>query len=188
MVSRTKNVREHAHERSAVHDIHGTMRRSIGVQDFTFSQGENMKGQISTELIVVVAVVLVIFLPLLVMVYFKANEANEQIGAYQAELAAFRLAYLANSVGSLGTNASITTDVYIPPGVTNITAKKVGKGGEIILKVQTPAGESEIVEVVKYPFVFEEKKFSASQGWARFTITSEYVGGEAQLKIETTRK
>jgi hypothetical protein len=30
MVSRTEKVREHAHERNAVHDIHGTKRRSIG--------------------------------------------------------------------------------------------------------------------------------------------------------------
>ena len=63
-----------------------------------------MKGQLSIELIVIIGLVLVIFIPLLVMVYYKSNEANEEIALHQAELSVFRLAYLANSVGSLGTN------------------------------------------------------------------------------------
>jgi hypothetical protein len=56
-----------------------------------------MKGQVSTELLVIVALVLLIFIPLLVLVYMKANEASQQIGSYQAELAISRVASLANS-------------------------------------------------------------------------------------------
>ena len=65
-----------------------------------------MKGQVSTELLVVVALVLLIFIPLLVLVYTKANEANQQIASYQAELSVSRIASLANSVGRSRRRAS----------------------------------------------------------------------------------
>jgi len=144
------------------------------------------KGQVSTELLIIIGVVLLIFVPLLVMVYFKANEANDQIGTYQTELAVFRLAYLANSIGSLGTNSSITTDVYIPPGITSITTRRVANGGEMAFTVQTPAGESEIVEIIKYP-IENPKSFRTSQGWARFTISSSFKNGVARINIDSTR-
>lgn len=141
-----------------------------------------MKGQVSTELLVIIAVVLVIFIPILVMVYFKANDASAQISAHQAELAVFRMAYLANSVGSLGTNTSITTEVYIPQGVSRISIKNIGRGAEVVFTVDTPAGESEIVEIIKFP-VKNPDSFQVSQGWARFTITSEYVDNDAILSF-----
>jgi len=147
----------------------------------------SMKGQVSTELLVIVAVVMAIFIPLLVMVYFKTSEANAQISAYQAELAVFRLAYIANSVGALGSNASLITEVYVPDGVTEFSARTVGNGGEIVMKLQTPAGQSEVVEIVKYP-IMHSPPFSTAKGWARFTITSAYKDGEPGLSIESTRQ
>jgi len=140
------------------------------------------RGQVSTELLVIVAVVLVIFIPLLVMVYFKSNEANAQIGSYQAELAVFRLAYLANSVGALGTDTSLTADIYIPKGVKEIRTGTVGKGGEITFVITTDAGDSEISEVMKYPV--NNATFVSNQGWARFNMTSQYINGEARIRIE----
>jgi hypothetical protein len=142
-----------------------------------------MKGQVSTELLVIIAVVLVIFIPILTMVYFKANDASAQIGSHQAELAVFRMAYLSNSVGSLGTNTSITTEVYIPAGVNRIEINNIGGGAEVVFKIDTPAGESEIVEIIKYP-VENELSMDATQGWARFEITSEYIDNDATLTIE----
>ncbi len=110
-----------------------------------------MKGQVSTELLVVVALVLLIFIPLLVMVYVKANEADQQIGAYQAELTVTRLASLANSVGSLGTNTSVTTDVYIPPNTVSFMTEKAGIGSEIVLTLSTPQGNTDTTDIVQYP-------------------------------------
>ena len=142
-----------------------------------------MKGQVSTELLVIIGVVLVIFIPILVMVYFKANDASAQIASHQAELAVFRLAYLSNSVGALGTNTSITTEVYIPQGVKRINISNIGGGAEVVFTIDTPSGESEIVEIIKYP-VKKKVSMDANQGWARFTITSEYVNNDAVLSIE----
>jgi len=145
------------------------------------------KGQVSTELLVVVGLVLLIFIPLLVMVYFKANEVSEDIGAYQAELLVFRLAYLANSAGSLGTDTTIYTDMYIPKNLVSLKTTSFENGGEIVLKLTTTEGETEIVEIVKYPFTESEKTLAEgpAYGWARFKITSHYEGGKA--KIEITR-
>ena len=142
-----------------------------------------MKGQVSTELLIVVGVVLLIFIPILVLVYIKTNEANAQISSYQAELAVVRLAYLANSVGALGSNTSILAEVFIPQGVTSMETKSVHGGGEIIMRITSPDGESEIVEITKYP-IANNQSFSSASGWARFNITSSYSGGEAKLIID----
>jgi hypothetical protein len=144
-----------------------------------------MKGQISTELMVIVALVLLIFIPLLVLVYFKANEANQQIASYQAELAVFRVAYLANSVGSLGTNTSVTTDIYVPQNIKTFSTASSGGGGEISMQVDTPQGLSDIVEVVDYPV--SNPTILADQtnagGWMRIRISSEYSANKARLSI-----
>jgi hypothetical protein len=146
-----------------------------------------MKGQVSTELLVVVALVLLIFIPLLVMVYMKANEADQQIGSYQAELAISRLTSLANSVGSLGTNTSVTTDVYMPPNAVAFETRKAGGGSEIVLTLSTPQGNTETSDIVKYPM----RTYGAVPGellpggYMKIKISS-YLGpdGNAQISID----
>ena len=145
-----------------------------------------MKGQVSTELLVIVALMLLIFIPLLVLVYMKANEANAQIGSYQAELAVSRIASLSNSVGSLGTNTSVTTDIFIPPNAIALETKQAGRGAEIVLRIRTPQGESEVADMVKYPLTSygQISDSIASGGWMKIRISSEYHAGEAVVRIE----
>ncbi|MGV8084958.1 MAG: hypothetical protein ACP5N9_01765 [Candidatus Bilamarchaeum sp.] len=146
-----------------------------------------MKGQVSTELLVIVALVLLIFIPLLVMVYFKANDTNQQIASYQAELAVFRVAYLANSVGSLGTNSSMYTDIYIPKSARSFSTASTGQGGEIRMQVDTPSGPSDIVEVVRYPIANAGPIVSAPNtgGWVRLNVSSEYnSAGSARVRVQ----
>ncbi len=146
-----------------------------------------MKGQVSTELLVIVALVLLIFIPLLVLVYFKANEANQQIAAYQAELSVSRIASLANSVGSLGTNTSVTTDIYVPPNTLAMNVSSVGRAGEISLTMDSPQGPTTpVVEIIRYPLsnpgTLADK--DSAGGWMRLRISSEFVNNEASIKIE----
>ena len=145
-----------------------------------------MRGQVSTELLVIVAIVLLIFIPLLVLVYFKANEANQQIATYQAELAVSRIASLANSVGSLGTNTSVITDVYIPANTVYLATNQSGRGSEIVLRLRTPDGEKDTPDVIKYPVsnpgpIVES---TTTGGWIKLKITSEYISGVAYVRIE----
>jgi len=145
-----------------------------------------MKGQVSTELLVIVALVLLIFIPLLVLVYLKTAEANQQIASYQAELTVTRIASLANSVGSLGTNTSVVTDVYIPANTEYLATNQSGRGGEVVMKIKTPQGTQEPSDILKYPvsnpgIVVDS---TGTGGWVKIRITSEYVGNEAHVKIE----
>ena len=146
-----------------------------------------MKGQVSTELLVIVGLVLIIFIPLLVLVYLKAREAQTEMAAYQAQIVVFRLAYLANSVGSLGTETTVYTDVYIPKNTLSLTATNIGNGAEIQLKMQTEEGESDIVEIVRYPLTETSEtdllQQPGSYGWARYEISSVYEGGVGKVEI-----
>lgn len=145
-----------------------------------------MKGQVSTELLVIVALVLLIFIPLLVLVYMKANDANQQIGSYQAELAVSRLSSLADSVGSLGTDTNVTTDVYLPPDTVSLNTSKAGQGSEIVLTVSTPQGNTDIAQIVKYPMMsYKQISGSVSSGsWIKVQISSVYQNGQAEIEID----
>jgi len=145
------------------------------------------KGQISTELLIVVGLVLVIFIPLLVLVYFKAGEAQTEMAAYQAQLVVFRIAYLSNSVGSLGTETTIYTDLYIPRNTVSLMAMNTGAGAELQLKLSGDQGETDVAEVIRYHLTSDsegELTEKGSYGWARFRISSVYEGDEGKIRIE----
>ncbi len=140
-------------------------------------------------MLVVVGLVLLIFIPLLTLVYFKAAESNERLGSYQAELAVFRVAYLANAVGSLGTNTSVYTDVYLPEGTLSLSTHAAGGGGELVLAVDSSGRLTELAEVIRYPIsspggIVEEPLQEGR--WIRLKITSIHEGGRASISIEKT--
>ena len=60
------------------------------------------KGQVSTELMIIIGVILVVFIPLIVAMYFKTSEINNALETSQAQLAVGRMANIANSMGNLG--------------------------------------------------------------------------------------
>jgi len=146
-----------------------------------------MKGQVSTELMVIVAMILVVFIPLLTLVYFKANDANQEISSYEAELTVFRLAYLSNSVGSLGTDTEVYTDLYVPRNVISLTTEGIQNGGEIVMVLDTAEGNMEIVEIVQHKLSDETliSETDEDYGWSRFKITSTFdtVSGDAFVEI-----
>ena len=149
------------------------------------------KGQVSTEMIVVVGLVLLIFIPLITLVYFKSVESNNKLYSYQAQLAVSRLSNLANSVGSLGTETAVYTDVYLPRGTISLETKKSGNGGEIVLVVNGPDGKSELVGVVSNKIssdkkIIEEDEQGSQEGrWVRLKITSQKeAGGDVTVSID----
>ena len=109
------------------------------------------KGQVSIELMVIIAAVMVVFIPLLLHVYFKTNEANEQLAQIQGELLTSRMAGLINAVGNLGQNSSLISEFFIPSNVRRIEIKPIGTGGEVIISIATIGGDSELVDIAKFP-------------------------------------
>ena len=112
-----------------------------------------MRAQVTTELMIIIASILLIFIPVIVTVYFKTVEANNNLEVSQAQLAVSRLASLINSIGNLGENSYIKTEIFIPRSVKQIKFSSFVNGGEVIFTVIDANGrESEFVEVVKYRF------------------------------------
>lgn len=138
-------------------------------------------------MIVVVGLVLLIFIPLLTLVYFKAAESNERLASYQAELAVFRVAYLANAVGSLGTNTTVYTDVYLPDNTISFSTHSAGGGGELVLSVDSEGRVTDIAEVVRHPLSSEEYLVEEplNEGrWIRLKISSVIEGGRVSVDID----
>lgn len=142
---------------------------------------KSRRGQVSTELLFIIAAILVLFIPLLVITYFKANEANEQIMQLQAQVVAIRLSELANSVGSASGKSAVIAEVFIPSTVSSMSIISSEDGGEIVLKSNTQTGENDIVGTLRFPVdprvAGNSFKFP-NAGLVRFNITKELVGGK----------
>lgn len=151
------------------------------------------KGQVSTELLFVIAAILVLFIPLLVLTYFKANEANEQVMQLQSQVVAIRLSELANSIGSASGSSSMIAEVYVPATVSRMlvvqSTDNTGAviGGEIILKTTTQTGTNDIVGIIRSPvmqYSGQDEFVFTNSGLVRFEITKEEVNGVEMLSFK----
>lgn len=141
--------------------------------------GGAMRGQVSTELLIIVGLILVLFIPVLITIYLKAAEANDRIASLQASIALSRLASTANAVGSLGGGAYAVAELYVPGQVQSIEFNPLGEGGEIVFSIRQQNETSEVVDVVKFPLrgpVFENPR----DGIYRFNISN----NEGSIEIE----
>ncbi len=146
---------------------------------YSKSPSYSSKAQVSVELMVMIGAILAIFIPLLLHVYFRTNEANEQLMQIQAELASGRIANLINAVGNLGEGTSLIVEVFIPGNVKSVAIKNLGRGGEVVVKAQIQSGETDFVNVVRFP-VDELTIDKPLQGLKRFNIS--YDGIKVSVK------
>lgn len=131
------------------------------------------KGQVSVELMIVVAFVLALFIPLLLVTYYKIGELNEDLMRVQAEVAVSRISTTIDSIGRMGLGSSIILDVYLPPKST-LEFNPEGGGTEIILTLRLISGETEIVANSWYPVITDIFPDDELQGGVnyRFDVTS----------------
>jgi len=125
-----------------------------------------MKGQVSTELLLIIGFILVLFIPLLLTAYFKTGEMNDKLTVLQAQVTASRIANLANSVGNMGVGSSIILDIYLPETVSNVEINSVGDGGEVVITVNTQNGDVDVVGVSSFPLV----KYFEFGGYGNYRI------------------
>ena len=136
------------------------------------------RGQVSTELLVIIGAILVIFIPLIATGYTKAAQANEELALTQSHLAASRLSNIIESVGNLGENSSAMVEIFVPKGVSSIKFQKLGTGSEVVFTIDASSGNNEIAEISRFPLSpasFEIK--NPSQGLIRFQILSKGKDG-----------
>ncbi len=131
----------------------------------------DIKGQVSTELLITIGVILVLFIPLLFLIYFKAGEVNEQVMQVQAQVIAIRLSELANSVGNAGGNSTVMAEVYIPASVKNISISSFATGAEITVHSVTSNGPTDVPGLVKFPVASAVFEFQ-NAGLVRFDISN----------------
>lgn len=105
-----------------------------------------MKGQVSAELLVTIGFILLMITPLLFIAYTRMGESNERLAIAQAATGGTRLAYLVDSVGGVGGNASMITEINVPAYVEGVSAG----GNEVVFTMKTSAGINEIVKVTKF--------------------------------------
>ncbi len=99
------------------------------------------RGQMSTEIYILVGMALFLLLPVLLYAYGRANVSSEDLAVQKAEFAAHRLASLADSVGYLGGGAKVIDEIEIPPFV-----KSVGVNGQdVVIEMDTAGGKKQIV-------------------------------------------
>ena len=132
------------------------------------------KGQVSTELMIIIGVILVVFIPLIVAMYFKTSEINNSLQTSQAQLAVGRMANIANSMGNLGKGSYMRMEVYLPQNVQSIYFNKFDSGGgEVVFVVRDSSGAtSDVVESTHYP-IAGPKIDNPTSGLATFEITSD---------------
>ncbi|HLD59610.1 MAG TPA: hypothetical protein VI912_01345 [Candidatus Bilamarchaeaceae archaeon] len=133
---------------------------------------KNIKGQVSTELIVIIAAIMVIFIPLMVTVYLKASGTEETVSTLQAQLAATRIANMINTIGNLGDNSSSTLEIYLPKNTEKIEFNSYGEGSEITITLTTNEGPIELSESAKFKILLESSFDQVKGGKIRIELRS----------------
>ena len=102
------------------------------------------RGQISTEILALIGILLALLVPLILYAYGRASASQDDFATQKAEFAAQRLAGLADSVGYLGGNAAVVDQIDVPTEVK--TVRLGGNGHDVIFEMSSPEGEKDIVK------------------------------------------
>lgn len=125
-----------------------------------------MKGQVSNELLVVVGFILLLFIPLMFVMYLKLSDVTMDFATLQAHFSASRVAYLVNAIGYMGGGSSIITEIYVPENL-----REVGiSGNEVVFVTDIRGQPSEIVKPTI--FTIEGGERITSPGRYRLEITN----------------
>ena len=92
-----------------------------------------MRGQVSNELLVVVGFILLLFIPLMFVMYLKLGDVNNDLSLLQMHFSAARIAYLINAIGYMGEGSAIITEVYVPENIKRVSEQVVSFLKELLL-------------------------------------------------------
>ena len=112
------------------------------------------RGQMSTEVLILIGMALFLLLPVLLYAYGRTNVSGEDLSVQKAEFAVHRLASLADSVGYLGGASAVIDEIEIPPYVRSVSVN----GRDIIIEMDSAGGKKQIV--AGSSFVLNQTGFS----------------------------
>lgn len=137
-----------------------------------------MKGQASSEFLVIVAVLSFMMVPFLLLVYMNSAGAPEKIAISKASFSAARLASSANAVGAMGIGARLYTTIEVPD-VQSVQAS----GNEVVVTLKTSYGEVNIVQPTRHPVLGVGLDYIKGGG----TYTVDVVGPESYSSPQIVR-
>ncbi|MCX6774074.1 MAG: hypothetical protein NTY68_03715 [Candidatus Micrarchaeota archaeon] len=84
-----------------------------------------MKGQVSVETIMIIALVLMIFIPVLLLLYINSGSAFTSINTMEVNAALSQLSSSSSIVNSGAAPSAIFAKVYIPPSISNVNTSQL---------------------------------------------------------------
>ena len=143
------------------------------------------RGQVSTELLIIIGILLLLLVPLLFYSYNRANVAKEDIGIQKAEFAAQRLARLSDSIGYMGGASEIVDEIQLPPYVKSISVDPL-TGHDIIINMDSTTGTKEIVASSAFKInadSFIGQKFQEGDYWVDIKAISDPANPDYQIMM-----
>ena len=152
-----------------------------------------MKGQVSTELMVVVGFILLLFIPLMFVLYLKLGDVTTDLSVLQAHFSVIRIASLINAIGYMGDGSAIITEVYLPTNVIELQFRSFGDnggGGEVVLVHFSHGEESDVSSPTAFQINLEDPQEGGIEidqpGRYRLEILNE--GGEITVRAASSEE
>ena len=102
-----------------------------------------VKSQISVEYMVIIGFVTIITIPLVIIYQSLIQESSEDISSYQIMQIAKNIVHESETVYYLGEPSQSTIKINMPG---NIVLANLSYGYELVFKIKTKTGESDIVQ------------------------------------------
>lgn len=108
-------------------------------------RNHTMRGQASSEFIVIIAALTMIMMPVLIIMNVNAQYSQESMALARAAFSAARLASAADSVGSMGLGARLYTTIDVP------TLDSIAVSGhDIAFRMNTSYGPVVVVQASRF--------------------------------------
>ena len=104
------------------------------------------RAQISTEVLILVGLMLALLVPLLIYSYNRAEIARGDLSVQKAEFAAERLAAVSNSVGYLGGATKMIEEIEMPQHMKRVYVNN----HDIVIEVYSSGGVKQIVKTTDF--------------------------------------
>lgn len=125
-----------------------------------------MKGQASSEFLVIIAALTLMMLPVLVIMNLNVQYSQERMALSKATFSAARLAAAADSVGAMGLGAKLYTTVELPA-----TESIDVQGHAIAIRLRTSYGPVVIVQASRFNLNATGIERASSPGTYTFEVT-----------------
>ncbi|MCX6772770.1 MAG: hypothetical protein NTV88_03290 [Candidatus Micrarchaeota archaeon] len=141
------------------------------------------RGQVSTELLIIIGMMLLLLVPLLYYSYSRANVVKEDAGIQKAEFAVQRMARLADSIGYMGGASEILDEIQLPQYVKSISVDEK-TGHDIIIEMDSTTGIKQIVKSSAFKIKavgFDNRKLQEGSYWVDIKAISDPANPDYQI-------